>query len=247
MDDCFKIDMGCDCPPPPPDTPRPFVFQITNSATLNTTDAIIYFTSNSSGVIVGYTINTIGVGYRVAPTITIGGAGVGATATCTINANGNIVGVTITNGGTTYGSSLTNIPCTISPTATNSISFDQLQQQILSSGSPPFKFYPLQRVALPPPAGGGITLATGKVNLKFTYTVHTNGATNFTGKFTVNGIPVATLMTIDNTNEVYTTVCHQSGELTLNYGDYISYEITSTQTKLYNIVSNCDNFSIKYI
>lgn len=246
-DNCFKVDMGCDtCNPPSPDRPTPFIFPFVNNNTENqTVPAIIEFTSNLAGAIINYTIISAGKFFRIAPTIAIGGVGAGATATCTINAVGQIISVTIGGAGAGYGANLTTIPSIITPGANNLITFDQLNQQ-LSIGQP-FKNTPVQRLALPPYTGGGVTLASAKIQVKLTYTVKTNGVTDLTGTFLINGTPVATTMTIDDTNATYTTVVHHSGEMNLLFTDYVSYQITSTESKLYDITWVEGNFTVKYI
>lgn len=245
-DECFKIDMGCNCPPPAPDQPRPFVFSWLGGSTSTTepgTIAVIIFNSNAGGI-VGYTITNPGDNYRVAPTITIGGTGTGATAICTINSTGQVTGVTITAAGTGYGT-VSGITSTIAPTPTNSILLDSLYGfhsiPVVHSESP------LVRLTAAPPGGGGITLATAKINMIISYTVKTNGITDLTGTFYINGLPVATTITVDDTSASYTPVTHYSGELTLNYADSVTYKITSTESKLIDLTCCNGIFSVKYI
>lgn len=244
--ECFKLDMGCSCDPPAPDRPRPFLFPFVNSTTQNIlTPTVINFTT-TAGVVTGYLIVAAGMNWRIAPTITVAtGPTTTATATCTINARGQIVSVTITSGGSGYTSA--TVTSTITATADNLITFDQLNSQTSLITPVPYKNYPVQRLALSPPSGGGVTLTSAKIEVKLTYTVKTNGITDLTGTFLVNGIPQAAIMTIDDTSAVYTTVTHYSGELTLLYGDYVSYKITSTESKLYDIVWVVGNFTVKYI
>lgn len=246
-DECFKIDMGCNCPPPAPDRPRPFVFSWLGGNGGNSTepqaDAIITFNS-VAGVVTGYTIVYGGINYRVAPTITIGGTGSSATATCTVNSTGQVVSVTITAGGSGYGT-VSGITSTITPTPTNSILLDSLPYLLVSAT--PHGEYPLVRLTAAPPFGGGITLATAKINMVISYTVKTNGVTDLTGTWYVNGIPQPTIIVVDDTSASYTPVTHYSGELTLNYSDVVTYKITSTESKLINLTNCAGIFSVKYI
>lgn len=245
--DCFKIDMGCNCPPPAPDQPRPFVFSWLGgnygNSTEPTASAIITF-SSVAGVVTGYTILYPGINYRVAPTIVIGGTGTLATATCTVNSTGQVVSVTITAGGSGYGS-VSGITSTITPTPTNSILLDSLPYLLISATA--HTESPLVRLTASPPFGGGITLATAKINMVISYTVKTNGVTDLTGTWYVNGIAQPTLMVIDDTSASYTPVTHYSGELTLNYSDAVTYKITSTESKLINLTNVAGLFSVKYI
>ena len=111
----------------------------------------------------------------------------------------------------------------------------------------PFKNYPVQRLALTPPSGGGVTLASAIIEIKLTYTVKTNGATDIIGTFLVNGTAQAGIIKVDNSATTYTTMTHYSGALTLLYGDYVSYKLTSSQAKLYDIIYVVGNFTVKYI
>lgn len=243
--ECFKVDMGCDtCNPPAPDKPTPFIFPFVNDTTENqTVPAVINFTT-TAGVVTGYIIVAPGKYFRIAPLITVAtGPTTTATATCTVNASGQIISVTITGGGSGYTTAV--VTSTIAPAANNLITFDQLNLQ-MNTGLP-FKNYPVQRLVLPPYAGGGVTLASAKIQVKLTYTVKTNGVTDLTGSFLINGSPVATIMTIDDTNATYTTVTHHSGEMTLLATDYVSYKVTSTESKLYDISFVVGNFTVRYI
>jgi len=246
--DCFQIDMGCNCPPPAPDQPRPFVFSWLGGNGSNSTEAynpaVITFNS-VAGVVTGYTITYPGDNYRVAPTIAIGGTGSSATATCTINTIGQVVSVTITAGGSGYGT-VSGITSTITPTPTNSILLDSLPTY--HSIPVAHTESPLVRLAVAPiPFGGGVTLATGKINMVISYTVKTNGVTDLTGTWYVNGVAQPTLIVIDDTSASYTPVTHYSGELTLNYSDVVTYKITSTESKLIDLTNCSGIFSVKYI
>lgn len=249
-DECFKIDMGCNCPPPAPDKPRPFVFAWLGGSTTEAQISAVVLFSSVAGAVTSYIIANPGLNYRVAPTITIGGAGTGATATCIINSTGQIVSVTITAAGTGYGTVTASLPSTgisstVAPTPTNSILLDSLSDfhsiPVVHSESP------LVRLTASPPSGGGITLASAKINMIISYTIKTNGVTNLVGTFYVNGVPVATSMTIDNTSASYTPVTHYSGELSLNYADSVTYKITSTESKLIDLTNCTGIFSVKYI
>lgn len=237
-DECFKIDMGCNCPPPPPSTPRPYMFTWLDGVTGPTIEGVITFQA-TAGIITGYTILNPGVYYMVAPIITIVGTGTGATATCTINAIGQIVSVTITAGGTGYGVTSTS---TLAKGTTNQILLGSLYYPPIVHSE-----VPLLRLTAPVPYGAGVTLNSAKIQIVMTYTVETNGATDFTGTFYLNGNPIAGELTVSQTSATHTQVCHYSGEVSLTVPtDSFTYKITSTESKLRGLIAR-GTYTVKFI
>ncbi len=80
------------------------------------------------------------------------------------------------------------------------------------------------------------------------YSIETNGITDMTGTFYLNGNPIATTITVDDTSASFTNVTHYSGEISLtNPTDYITYKITSTESKLIGLNAVSGLFTVKFI
>lgn len=241
-----KVEMPCNCLPPPPDKPRPIIFDAaggfsTRTPSITFTDGLFpagycfLLQANGAGQLQylglggGATTYLGGVFYKKTPTITInapGGGGTTATATLILNSNRHITGLTITNPGTGY---------TPFQYYGYVISADPLTNKLVViydfdafSGSTSLAYSPLGEInAYPPPFGWNPDINSSlKCIFKFSGSIKRSTPGQIRGRFLINGVaePNSMIVTSSFENKLI-NMTHYSREITLTTTDTISYEI----------------------
>lgn len=230
--------MGCECYPPPPTKPLPFVFPAFN---LNAVSNLIAFTHHISnpgkiglgpvGPIPSYVskvFNNCNFGNAVAITIDpppgYPGPGlVQATATMTVDTVGNVT-VTMTDTGSGY-SIGSNYSVNFTLAGFNTIN--------VKAGSSAYMQFPVANLAGPIISGWpNITLASAKVipQLCGTLDITTLDGSPFTirGKWYKNGVQIGSTMQLQVTSEGKKKIVHYCPPETFLYGDGLNYQLTSS-------------------
>ena len=123
-----------------------FKFALVNGG-VNLSQSATATTTVVNGFVVGATINSGGVGYTSAPTVTISGAGTGAQLTATVS-GGVVTGIQVVNSGSGYQAVSTTI--TVAPPAPNLAITTYWSNDGSSTGGS----QPTQSISLPVASGG---------------------------------------------------------------------------------------------
>lgn len=238
MEDCYKIDMGCECYPLPPDRPLPFVFPAFNLSALNNNIGFSHHMTNpgkvgisnplaSIPVYTNYTYSGCNFGHSV--TITIdpppgfpGPGLVQATATMTVAANGNPT-ITMTNVGAGYVT-----------TSNYAVGFTLTDFNIINikAGTNSYMQFPVANLAGSLPNWPNLTLTSAKIIPQLCGTVEFNAAGGLPfilrGKWYKNGVQIGDTMQLQITSEGKKKIVHYCPPETFLYADGLSYQLTSS-------------------
>lgn len=255
MEDCYKIDMGCECYPPPPTKPLPFVFPAFNLNAVFNNIGFSHHLSNPGkvGIATGgipnytnYTYNGNNFGHAVNITIDpppgFPATGlVQATATMTVAANGNVT-ITMTNTGAGY-TATSNYA--VGFTFSNDFNIINVK-----SGNTTYMQFPVANLAGALPHWPNLTLASAKVIPQLCGTIEfTTGGTLpciVRGKWYKNGVQIGSTMQLNVTSEGKKKIVHYCPPETFLYGDGLSYQLTSSETTMVNFVGDV-LYYIQYI
>lgn len=256
--ECFKIDMGCECYPPAPDKPLPFLFPLYGASKPATIYAGFFYThpSNPGKVGVGngisipnYSNYTFGLNFGQTLPIVIdppsgfpGPGLVQATATMTINSVGDVT-VTMTNNGAGY-----NIGATIM-TGVNHTYSNRFQIINVKYSAATDLGQPVGLLALPLPFRPNLTLASAKVIPQlcgYIENIISGGAITANCKWYKNGVQIGNTLSKVITVEGRHKIVHYCPATTFLSTDKLSYQITSTSTDLVNFTGDIIYY-IQYI
>lgn len=254
--ECFKIDMGCECYPSPPDKPLPFLFPLYSDEVITYVGYFYTHPSNPGKVGVGngisipsYSNYTFQENFAQTLPIVIDppsgfpGAGlVQATATMTIDSVGNAT-ITMTNNGAGY-----NIGATIMTAVGYTFSNDF---QIINVKAPAATDLgqPVGLLSLPLPFRPNLTLASAKVIPQLCGYLENSisgGPINVHFKWYKNGVQIGQTQTKKITTEGRHKIVHYCPTTTFLNTDKISYQITCSDANLVNFTGDIIYY-IQYI
>lgn len=260
MEDCYKIDMGCECYPLPPDKPLPFVFPAFNTFAIDNS-LLVFRThpSNPGQVGIGvsglpsYTNKTIpNCNFAVALPITIdpppGFPGPGLVqATATMTVSGTDITVTMTNNGAGYPSTSSTV---INHTFGNYHNTIRVYPSATYGGSFVGMCQPVAQLAGPLPYYPNLTLASAKVIPQICGTIEFTAAPtlplSLTGKWYKNGVQIGSDMYKAVTIEGKKPWVHYCPPTTFNSTDILDYTITSNNPDMVNFTGDV-LYYIQYI
>lgn len=259
-----KVEMPCNCLPPPPDKPNPILLVWHNGSMSRelgyTFGSALYpignykFQVNGAGQVTYGGLNVPYAacnGYKTAPTITFptppgfpGPGLVQATGTIALDSYGRATNITITNPGAGYtpflylGYTVSTEPLGTTWTLINE---DDAYIGAFTTGNP--KSAPVAKVNTYPPPGGWNpdVNSTLKCIFKIDAVIKRDVATPglIQGRFLVNGVAEPNAMRIHCINEFgYTSITHFSNEITLSSTDILTYEFSTNDGAHIDIVSN---------
>lgn len=243
-----KVEMPCNCLPPPPDTPNPIIFawangvisrvaktEFLNTAFLSVANNYPFkFQADGSGALQYIGPGTFYGGgdfYKKTPIIKINGPTTGVAATAIVNLNGNrrLSSVTMTNNGTGYTPFSTYYGYEIYEeplTDTHVIIYDIDG----FTGSTAIAYGPLVQInSYTPPTGWAPEVNSQiKCIFKINVAVKRDTVGTIRGRFLVNGIAEPNSMRVYNSMESkLIKITHYSREITINPTDTIAYEIST--------------------
>lgn len=246
--DCFKIDMGCNCPPLPPDKPLPFLFPLYDDETVIYEG--VFFTHSSNPGKVGLTNGLMLPSYtsftrqwNFAHTLPItidpppgfpGPGLVQATATMTVDSIGNAT-ITMTNTGAGYTTG-------VGFTGVNYTFGNYFNTINVKPGAGSNLGAPTGLLALPLPYRPALVLASAKIipQLSGYITNNLSGGSpiNVEGKWYKNGIQIGQTVQKRITVEGRHQIDHYCPATTFSSTDVISYQITCPDTELVNFAGD---------